>query len=75
MAIQPDPPGFTATLITYSGEIETDFPLTVNTPLSGPINRRIVGTYKDGQTLVTLDSFSGTVSIVKGVAGTQTACK
>ena len=75
MAIQPDPPGFTATLITYSGEIETDFPLTVSTPLTGPINRRIVGVYKDGQTQVTLDSFSGTVSIVKAVAGTQTACK
>lgn len=75
MAIQPDPPGFTATLITYSGEIETDFPLTVNTPLMGPINRRIVGVYKDGQTQVALDSFSGTVSIVKAAAGTQTACK
>jgi hypothetical protein len=75
MAIQPDPPGFTATLITYSGEIETDFPLTVNTPLTGPINRRIVGVYKEGQTQVMLDSFSGTVSIVKAAAGTQTACK
>lgn len=75
MSIQPDPPGFTATLITYSGEIETDFPLTVNAPLTGPINRRIVGVYKDGQTQVTLDSFSGTVSIVKAVAGTLTVCK
>jgi DUF4097 and DUF4098 domain-containing protein YvlB len=75
MAVQPDPPGFTATLITYSGEIETDFPLTVNAPLTGPINRRIVGVYKDGQTQVTLDSFSGTVSIVKGVAGSQPGCK
>lgn len=75
MAVQPDPPGFTATLITYSGEIETDFPLTVNAPLTGPINRRIVGVYKDGQTQLTLDSFSGTVSIVKAVAGSQPGCK
>ena len=59
MAVQPDPPGFTATLITYSGEIETDFPLTVNAPLTGPINRRIVGVYKDGQTQVTLDPSAG----------------
>jgi DUF4097 and DUF4098 domain-containing protein YvlB len=75
MAVQADPPGFTATLITYSGEIETDFPLTVNAPLTGPINRRIVGVYKDGQTQLTLDSFSGTVSIVKAAAGSQPACK
>ena len=74
MAVQPDPPGFTATLITYSGEIETDFPLSVNAPLTGPINRRIVGVYKDGQTQITLDSFSGTVSIVKAM-GVQTGCK
>lgn len=74
MSVQPDPPGFTATLITYSGDIETDFPLTVNTPLTGPINRRIVGVYKDGQAQVMLDSFSGTVSIVKAM-GAQTGCK
>ena len=74
MAVQPDPPGFTATLITYSGEIETDFPLSVNAPLTGPINRRIVGVYKDGQAQITLDSFSGTVSIVKAM-GAQTGCK
>ena len=74
MAVQPDPPGFTATLITYSGEIETDFPLSVNAPLTGPINRRIVGVYKDGQAQITLDSFSGTVSIVKAT-GVQTGCK
>jgi DUF4097 and DUF4098 domain-containing protein YvlB len=71
MAVQPDPPGFTATLITYS---ETDFPLTVNAPLTGPLNRRIVGVYKDGQTQVTLDSFSGTVSIVKAT-GPPTGCR
>jgi hypothetical protein len=75
MAVQPDPPGFTATLITYSGDIETDFPLAVNAPLTGPINRRIVGVYKDGQAQITLDSFSGTVSIVKAMAGAQTGCK
>jgi DUF4097 and DUF4098 domain-containing protein YvlB len=74
MAVQPDPPGFTATLITYSGEIETDFPLSVNAPLTGPINRRIVGVYKDGQTQITLDSFSGTVSIIKAT-GPPTGCK
>ena len=55
--------------------LEDGTPLTVNAPLTGPINRRIVGVYKDGQAQVTLDSFSGTVSIVKAMAGTQTGCK
>ncbi|HSE98988.1 MAG TPA: DUF4097 family beta strand repeat-containing protein, partial [Blastocatellia bacterium] len=43
MFIQPDPPGFTATLTTYSGEIETQFELKINSPLHGPINRRVTG--------------------------------
>lgn len=75
MYVQPDPPGFTATLTTYSGELETDFPLKLDSPLQGPINRKMVGRYGDGQAQITLDSFSGAARIVKGTAATLRECK
>jgi hypothetical protein len=76
MLVQADPPGFTATLVTYSGEIETDFRLKVDTPLQrGPINRRLVGRYGEGQTQVTLDSFSGGVRLAKGSSAQLKECK
>lgn len=76
MFIQPDAPGFTATLITYSGEIETAFPLKVETPLQGgPINRRISGRYGNGGTQITLDSFSGAVGLSKGSPAEWKQCK
>jgi hypothetical protein len=75
MYVQPDPPGFTATLTTYSGELETDFPLKLDSPLQGPINRKMVGRYGDGQAQITLDSFSGASRIVKGTAATARECK
>jgi Toastrack DUF4097 len=76
MLVQADPPGFTATLVTYSGEIETDFRLKVDTPLQrGPINRRLVGRYGDGQTQITLDSFSGGVRLAKGNSAQWKDCK
>jgi DUF4097 and DUF4098 domain-containing protein YvlB len=75
MTLQPDPPGFTATLITYSGEIDTAFPLKLDSGLpSGEKNRRVTGRYGDGQTKITLDSFSGTVRIVKGAAAALKDC-
>jgi hypothetical protein len=76
MFIQPDAPGFTATLITYSGDIETAFPLKVETPLQGgPINRRISGRYGNGGTQITLDSFSGAVGLSKGLPAEWKQCK
>ena len=76
MTIQPDVAGFTATLTTYSGEINTDFPLKVESPVQGgPINRRITGTYGNGQAKLALDSFSGAVRVVKGVAAALKDCK
>jgi putative adhesin len=75
MTVQPDPPGFTATLITYSGEIETAFPLKLDSGLpGGEKNRRVTGRFGDGQAKVTLDSFSGTVRIVKGAAAAMKDC-
>jgi DUF4097 and DUF4098 domain-containing protein YvlB len=77
MTIQPDVPGFTAALTTYSGEINTDFPLKLESPGSGlgPVNRRLNGTFGNGQAKLTLDSFSGTVRIAKGTAAMLKECK
>jgi hypothetical protein len=76
MTIQSDVAGFTATLTTYSGEIETDFPLKLESPVpGGPINRRITGTFGNGQAKLALDSFSGTVKIAKGSAAALKECK
>jgi hypothetical protein len=76
MTIQPDVAGFTATLSTYSGEIDTDFPLKVESPMQGgPINRRITGMYGNGQAKLALDSFSGTVKIAKGTPAALKECK
>lgn len=75
MTVQPDPPGFTATLITYNGEIDTAFPLKLDSGLpTGQKNRQVTGRYGDGQAKVTLDSFSGTVRIVKGNAAALKDC-
>ena len=76
MTIQPDAPGFTATLSTYSGGLNTDFPLKVENPVQrGPINRRLIGQFGNGQAKIALDSFSGTVKIAKGTAATLKTCK
>jgi DUF4097 and DUF4098 domain-containing protein YvlB len=74
MVVQQNAPGFTATLTTFSGEIETDFPLKVefNTQ-SGGMNRRLIGRYGDGQAKVSIDSFSGSARIKKG--GATKSCK
>ncbi|HYP27754.1 MAG TPA: DUF4097 family beta strand repeat-containing protein [Blastocatellia bacterium] len=75
MSIQPDPPGFTATMSSYTGELETDFPLKVDTPSQGRVNRRVVGRYGDGQAQFVLDSFSGAVRIIKGLAAASAECR
>jgi DUF4097 and DUF4098 domain-containing protein YvlB len=77
MTVQSDVPGFTATLTTYNGEIETAFPLKVESPVQGgrPINRRLTGVFGNGQAKVLLDSFSGAVRIAKGTAAVSSQCK
>jgi DUF4097 and DUF4098 domain-containing protein YvlB len=75
MLIQSDAPGFTATLSSYSGEIETQFELKLRGPLSGAINQRITGVYGDGRAQIAMDSFSGTVRIVKAPQGSIRQCK
>jgi Toastrack DUF4097 len=76
MVIQDNPPGFTATLVTYNGEVETVFPLKLTSPLRGiAINRRIAGVYGDGRATVALDSFNGAVRILKLGAESAKDCK
>jgi DUF4097 and DUF4098 domain-containing protein YvlB len=75
MTIPAETPGFTATLSSYSGEIETGFPLTVESPLQrGPVNRRVIGRYGDGQAQILLDSFSTGVKLSKGSAAVIKDC-
>lgn len=75
MIIQPDA-GFTATLSTYSGGLETDFPLKLESPVQrGPLNRRLTGTFGDGKAKISLDSFGGAVKIAKGNTAVLKECK
>lgn len=76
MHIQPDAPGFTATLTTYNGEIETAFPLKLDSQASGgSTNRRIIGRFGDGSAQLMLDSFSGGVRLAKAKSDELKACK
>lgn len=75
MQVQADAPGFTATLTTFSGEIETAFPLKIEKSSQyGGTNRQIVGRYGEGGATLSLNSFSGSVRIVKATARTKTSC-
>jgi DUF4097 and DUF4098 domain-containing protein YvlB len=76
MTIQSDAPGFRASLSTYSGEIETAFPLRMETPnRTEPINRKMIGTYKGGGAQITLDSFSASATLMKAAPNTLKDCK
>ena len=76
MHIQSDAPGFTATLMTYNGDIDTAFPLKLENQASGgSINRRLVGRYGDGSAQLILDSFSGGVQLAKAKADALKTCK
>lgn len=80
MTVAADPPGFTALLSSYRGQIEDGFALKkVKTaaPASdqrGPDNR-LLGRHGDGQAQVTLDSFDGKVRLARAAAGTTHECK
>lgn len=76
MKIQDSTPGFTATLSSYSGEIDTDFPIKLDNVLQhGPVNKRIIGRYGNGQADINLDSFSGTVTLGKVPESSLADCK
>lgn len=58
-----DPAGFSATLSSYTGGIETDFELTIDRP--NLVTRRLVGTYRDGSAHVEVEAFSGSARLLK----------
>lgn len=76
MSLAPNPPGFTALLSSYRGQIEDSFSLK-KALKSGPnaVNNRVIGRYGNGQAQVTLDSFDGRVRLVRAAAGTTQDCK
>ncbi len=75
MTIPEKSVGFTATLTTFNGELETDFPLKLeSTTQTGGLNRRIIGRFGDGQAKVALNSFNSAVRILKAT-GSLPNCK
>jgi DUF4097 and DUF4098 domain-containing protein YvlB len=76
MHIQQDAPGFTVTLMTYNGDIETLFPLKLDQQASGgSTNRRINGRFGNGGATLELNSFSGGVRLAKAKADELKVCK
>lgn len=66
MMIPDDVAGFTVKFKSFNGSFESDFPIT--SPEGSPENsgtRRINGTFGDGRTQLTFDTFSGSIHIVK----------
>ena len=63
--------GFSIEASTFSGDMRSDYPLTLqgnppnNVTNRGPNRRPLRGTYGDGGALLTLQSFSGNITVVK----------
>jgi Putative adhesin len=70
-------PGFTASLSSYRGGIETDFSLKTNKAKTSnsSVNRRLIGRHGNGQAQITLDSFDGKVRLSKMDAGALKDCR
>lgn len=62
-------PGFTVTLNSYSGDIETQFPLVVDRPTA--LSRSVTGRYGDGKTQIRIEAFSGSAELLKCDAKTD----
>ena len=76
MEMPANSPGFTATLSSYRGEINTDFILKTNQPKSNtPTNRRLIGRHGNGLAQITLDSFDGPVKLRKLTPGATKDCR
>jgi DUF4097 and DUF4098 domain-containing protein YvlB len=63
MHICNEPSGFTVSLASYTGEIETSYPLSIDRQL-GPITKRFKGRFGDGATQIELEAFSGNVQLL-----------
>jgi hypothetical protein len=77
MLLRDKPPGFTAALSSYRGQIENEIQLKVTQAAQHEetINRRIIGRYGDGQAQITLDTFDGKVKLGKLAPGVMKECK
>jgi len=66
METPADSPGFTVSLSSYRGQVETDFELkTTQQPVNSPTGRRMIGRRGNGSAHITLDSFDGSVRLKK----------
>jgi DUF4097 and DUF4098 domain-containing protein YvlB len=76
MSVASEALGFNATLSSYSGGIETEFPLMVGTTPARLVSssRRLVGRYGDGRAQIELDSFSGSVTLNKIASEAYQTC-
>ncbi len=79
MLLGPDPPGFTALLSSYRGQIENGFSLKrvggEKDPKQNTSNNRLLGRHGNGQAQITLDSFDGKVKLDRAAPGTTQECK
>lgn len=65
-SVVADPAGFTASLSSFTGDATSEFVLTTaRREGSGPVGRRLEGTFGDGSATVTLNAFSGTARIAR----------
>lgn len=76
--------GFNATLSSYSGIVESDFPLTANQNQGNAhavrqgereLTRRISGQFGNSKAQIILDSFEGLVRLTKNSGHTSSSCK
>ncbi len=75
MMLPASAPGFSATLISYQGLIETDFTLKSTASAQDNVpNRRIAGRYGNGSPQIMLDSFDGLVRLTR-ISGAMPNCK
>ncbi len=76
MVVPTNSPGFTATLSSYRGNIDTDIPLKTKKPSpKSSVNHRLIGSYGNGQAQITLDSFDGAVRLGKMTTNALKDCK
>jgi hypothetical protein len=86
MTLYGNPPGFTALLSSYRGQIEDGFSLKRLAKASGdsrddksgapnPNGARLLGRHGNGQAQITLDSFDGTVKLNRVASGATPECK
>ncbi len=67
--------GFTATLSSYGGQVETDFKLQPDSQMSGKTNRRGIVRLGDGGARIEMDSFDGRVRLGRIVTSAMEKCE